>query len=131
MDFAAEIFSHELLTITDGEDRNICDEIEIEVGRIFGESGFGSAGENNGIRFSGLDVFAGRLPRDHFGVTTEFTDAPNDELGVLPTKVDHRNKLMVHGRMEYGAIGMFPSKSAGFLAVEIDWHGACNRFDCH
>ena len=98
-DGAAHVFRHELLTVADAEGGDAFKEIEIEGGSIFGKGGFGAAGKDNGIGFAGFEMFPSGLPRDHFAVAAEFAHTPDDELGVLPAKVDYGYELMLHRKI--------------------------------
>lgn len=70
------------------------------------ENAAGSAAEDDRRgSFARREFGFGFGPSDHFAVDSEFADTANDQLGVLTAKVDDKDLLMDHARLQCGRLG--------------------------
>ena len=91
-DGPAECLRHGLEAVADTEHRNVqIEQRRIQLRRTVGVHAGRAAGEHDGLRIAGLDLFDRRGVRDDLGEHPRLADAARDQLGVLRAEIDDEN----------------------------------------
>ncbi len=89
-----QMVREELHSVTDAEDRQI--EIKQKIGQR-GRAGIvdtvGSAGQDDAARIAFGKCLARNIVRQDFGIDLQLANAPRDELRILRTEIEDRNRI--------------------------------------
>jgi hypothetical protein len=94
LDLAAQVVRHELLAVTDAEDRDTQRKNgRIALRRVFVVDALRAAAENDGARVDGANRVRGKRAGLNFAVDVTLADAARDELRVLRAVIEDQDGL--------------------------------------
>ena len=92
LDLASEIERHQLCAVTDAERGNAeLEQGRVDVRRVVGIDRSGAAAEDQRVRIPCAHLVGRHAVADELRVDARLTDAPCDQLRVLPTEIQHEN----------------------------------------
>jgi len=91
-DFSSQGVGHELHAVTDPENRNLQRKDPAVATRPLIDHGRWASGQDNSHGVHGFDPFQGEIERMNLAIDMFFPDAPGDELGILGTEVQYKQR---------------------------------------